>query len=210
MKRLCVLISMILGLILILLIFTACMFKVEMEGDYVAPDSIKMTIMVSMAGEKSPAIEIVKIGDTVYAKDPENQQWMMAADVESYQEFAGSGIDDFATNSMELINAFAGTSLLSDEQINGVLCYHVKGTVDATKLEDSSPEFEPMGMETLSAELWIGKDDFLVRRMVLEAEADMLSSDTEMPMPGGGFSFTYEFSNYNEPIIIEVPQLTPG
>jgi hypothetical protein len=205
MKRLYILISIILILVLIPLLFAACIFKVEMEGDYVAPDSLKMTMVISFLGEKFPEIELVKIGETVYAKDPETQQWMMADDVESYQEF--SEIEDFITASNQFINAFKGTSLLSDEEINGVLCYHVQGAVDATKLEDSSSELASMEIETLSTELWIGKEDFLVRRMALEVKVDDLSNGAESPLSGGSFSFNYEFSKYNEPIIIEAPQL---
>jgi hypothetical protein len=163
-------------------------------------------MVASFNSEKSPEIEIVKIGETVYGKDPESQQWMMADDVEGYQEF--SGIEDFVTAYIQFINAFEGTSRLSDEEINGVLCYHLQGTIDTAKLEDSSSEFTTTEMETLNADLWIGKEDFLVRRMILEVQADTSSSGTEMPMSGGSLSFTYEFSKYNEPITIEAPQLT--
>jgi hypothetical protein len=208
MKRLHVLISIILGLILITLLFTACMVKVEMEGDYVAPDSIKMTMTASIAGEKSPTIELVKIGDAVYVKDPETQQWMTEKEVESYQEF--TGIEDFALANIEFINAFEGSSLLSDEEINGVPCFHVKGTVDATKLEDSSKEVASMEMGILDAELWIGKKDYLVRQMLLKVQAGASTSTTELPMSGGSFSFIFKFSKYNEPITIDAPQINSG
>lgn len=198
--------SIIIGLILIALLFTACMFKVEMEGDYVAPDSVKITMMVSMAGEQSPAIEIVKIGDTVYIKDPESQQWMMENEVESYQEL--KEIENFALAAIEFISAFESSSLLSDEEISGVLCYHVKGTVDSAKLEDPSTKFAPT--DTVSADLWIGKEDYLVRRILLEVQADAPSSGTEIPISGANFSFIYEFSKFNEPITIDAPQLTSG
>jgi hypothetical protein len=202
MKRLCILVSIILGLILILLIFTACIIQVEMEGDYVAPDSLKMTMTANFAGEESPVIELVKIGDTVYVKDPESQQWMMEDEVESYQELAGT--EDFASSATEFIDVFEGSSLLSDEEIDGVLCYHIKGIVDATKLEDFSTDVAPMDM--LDAELWIGKKDYLVRQMIFEVQADTSDSDTEIPVTGGSFSFTFKFSKYNEPIAIEAPK----
>jgi hypothetical protein len=204
MKRLYIPISVMLSLVLIPL-FTACMVKMEIEGDYVAPDSLKMTMTADLNGEKSPEIEFVKIGETAYAKDPESQQWMMADEVESYQEF--SELEDFVTAFIQLTNAFEGTSLLSDEEINGALCYHVKGTIDSTKLEDTSSEFPSTGTGSMSAQLWIGKEDFLVRRMVLEVKAEDSSSGTATPISGGRMSFTYEFSRYNEPIVIEAPQL---
>ena len=206
MKRLYVPISMILGLIMILLVFTACMIKIEMEGDYVAPDSLKMTMVASFAGEESPAIELVKIGEDIYVKDPESQQWMTGNEVEGYQEL--TGIESFALAATEFINAFEGSSLLSDEEINGVLCFHVKGIVNSTKLEESSAELDPEGMGTLNAQLWMGKKDYLVRRIVIEIQPDALSSVTEIPLSGGDFSFTFEFSRYNEPISIDAPPLT--
>ena len=205
MKRKYVSISIIAGLISIIFLLTACMIAVEIEGDYVKPDSIRMTIAVEMNGEKSPEIEVVKIGEDIYVKDPESQQWMTEEYVEAYQEY--KGLEEFALSSIEFITTFEGTNILSDEEINGIPCFHVKGVIDTTAIEDLPSDFVPTETGLMNAELWIDKEDYLVHQMVLELEMEDTSPDSEIPISGGGFSFTFQFSQFNEPITIEAPEL---
>ena len=69
-------------------------------------------------------------------------------------------------------------------------------------------EIIPPDSESLNVELWIGKNDFLVYQMVIAIEMEETTEDLDLEIPGGSFTFTYQFSNYNEPIAIEAPQLS--
>ena len=205
MKRKVVSISIVAGLISIILILTACMITVEMEGDYVKPDSIRMTIAIEMNGERSPEIEVVKIGEDIYVKDPESQQWMTEEYVEVYQEY--KGLEEFALSSIKFITAFQGTDILNDEEISGIPCFHIKGIIDTTAIEDLSPDLVPTETGFTNAELWIDKENYLVHQMVLEFEMEDTSPDEEIPISGGGLSFTFQFTKFNELINIEAPEL---
>ncbi len=205
MKRHYLSIIALLGLVVAVSILAACIIAVEIEGDYVEPDNLHMSMVIEMNGEKLPGIEVVKISEDVYVKNPETQQWMRGEDVEEYEQY--QGLEEFALNSIEYILAFEGTDMLGDEDINGIPCYHVKGIISPEKIPDSTKELLSTDTESFIAELWIGKGDYLVHQMMLEIEMEDAYDDPEMTIPAGSFTLTYQFSRFNEPISIEAPEL---
>ena len=202
-KHLCIV--LITGLTLITILLGSCMIKVEIEGDYVDPDRLRMTMIAEIAGESSPLLEIIVIGDEIYVKDPDIQQWMMAEDATSYSDFGG--VEEFALSSVDYMLAFEGTEMLGDEAINSVPCYHIKGVVNPEKMPGAAEELGPTGSEELNVELWISKNDYLVQQMLLEVDMEDASLDAEIPMSGGLFTLTYQFSAHNKPVTIEAPEL---
>ena len=205
MKRHYLFITTFIGLVAVVSMLASCLITVEIEGDYVDPDSLQMSLVLEMNGQELPGIEVVKIGEDVYVKDPETQQWMRGEDVEEYEEY--QGLEEFALNSIKYILAFEGTDMLGDEDINGISCYHVKGIINPEKMLDVTQEFLPTDTEPFITELWIGKNDYMVHQMILEIEFDDSSDESEMMIPAGSFTITYQFSKFNEPINIEAPEL---
>ena len=192
-------------MITVISILASCMISVEIEGDYVAPDKVQMTLVMEMNGETSPAIEVIAIGDEIYARDPETGEWMRDEEVAEYEDYAG--LEEFALGSVEYMEAFEGTSMLEDEDINGISCFHIQGIVNPEKMVDAAQELVPDASEPMTAELWIGKSDYLVHQMVIGIEMEDDSVNSEIPASAGSFTFTYQFSRYNEPITIEAPTL---
>ena len=186
-------------------ILASCMISVEIEGDYVAPDKVHMTLVMEMNGETSPAIEVIAIGDDIYALDPETGEWMRDEEVAEYENYAG--LEEFALGSVEYMKAFEGTSMLEDEDINGIPCFHIQGIINPENMIDAAQELIPDETEPMTAELWIGKNGYLVHQMVIGIELKENSEDTEIPINAGSFNFTYQFSQHNEPITIEAPDL---
>jgi hypothetical protein len=184
----------------------SCMISVEIEGDYVSPDKVHMTLAMEMNGEVSPAIEVIAIGDDIYARDPETGEWMRDEEVAEYEDYAG--LEEFALGSVEYMKAFEGTGMLEDEDINGISCFHIQGIVNPEKMIDTAQELIPDETAPMTAELWIGKSDYLVHQMVIGIELEEDSGDSEIPISAGSFTFTYQFSQHNEPITIEPPTLT--
>ena len=206
MKKQYLVIFALIALLTMFALLASCMIKVEIEGDYVEPDKLQMSMTVDIAGEVMPGIEVIMIGDDLYVKDPETGQWTWGEEVEEYQDYAG--LEEFALGSIEYMKAFEATSILGDEDINGVFCYHIKGIVKAENMVEVAQEIIPRDSESLNVELWIGKNDFLVYQMVIAIEMEETTEDLDLEIPGGSFTFTYQFSNYNEPIAIEAPQLS--
>ena len=198
-------VSALIGLVVMITILASCVITVEIEGDYVEPDKLQMSMVVEMNGERMPGIEVIMIGDAIYVKDPETGQWMSEEEVEEYQDY--SGVEEFALGSIEYMKAFEATGVLGEEDINGIPCYHVKGIVRSENMVEAAQEFVPPDSEAMEAELWIGKDDFLVHQMVIGIEMEE-AAEEGMPVPGGSFTLTYQFSRHNEPVDIEAPLLS--
>lgn len=205
MKRRYLFITILTGLVAVVSMLASCLITVAIEGDYVEPGSLHMTLVMEIAGEEFPGIEVVKVGEDVYVKDPETQQWMIGEDVEEYEQY--SGLEGFALDAIGYILAFESTEMLGDEDINGLPCYHARGMIDPVEIPDSTQEFLPTDTEPFIIELWIGKSDYLVHQMKMEIEIEDSSDAAEMMVPAGSFTLTYQFSQFNEPINIEIPQL---
>jgi hypothetical protein len=205
MKRRYLSTTILLGLVAAVSMLAACIITVEIEGDYIEPDNLHMTMVIEMNGEKLPGIEVVKISEDVYVKDPETRQWTRGEDVEEYEQY--QGLEEFVLNSIDYILAFKGTDMLGDEDINGIPCYHVKGIISPEEIPGSTQELLSTDTEPFIAELWIGKGDYLVHQMMLEIKSEGSYDDPEMMIPAGSFTLTYQFSRFNEPVSIEAPEL---
>jgi hypothetical protein len=203
MKRKHLAITLITALVLLVTGIASCMIEVEMEGDYTAPDNLKMTLVMEMNGQASPPVEMVKLGQTIYVKDPESDQWLPKHDVASYQDY--EGIEEFALVSADIVANFKGAIILGEEAIDGVPCYHVKGAVDTDQIESSPSGFDISGMGMLTAEMWVGKDDYLVRQIIFDAEMEDMPAEAGIPVDAVACSFTFRFADFNEPVTIEPP-----
>jgi hypothetical protein len=208
MKRRCAaVLCLILILLLASMLLSACVVKLEIAGDYQRPDRLGMTVKIHMGEEIPTVIEIICVGDDIYAQGPGIGLWTTSEELER----DGSAIyvrwfERFADSITQVVNSFRVTEMLASEEIDEVLYYHFKGTVDPAVLEN--PEMNtPAGFsEPLEAEIWIGKDDFLVRRLTATGKLDFGDIDEEMSMALAVLSLTYEFSHFNEPITIEAPE----
>lgn len=122
--------------------------------------------------------------------------------------------------------------VLPDEVIDGVSCVHYRGSYDPFHLDalreqienETDPDLKEMLQHILEvqeqlkeememtavAEVWIGKDDYLVRQKCVTQSWKMTDDEdingTLFPV-GTKVTFTgiLKFSNFNEPVKIEVP-----
>ena len=97
---------------------------------------------------------------------------------------------------------------LPDERIAGADCYHLRGEVDWERLAEQE-EITASLNTTVTVVVWIGKDDYLVRQVNMNAQ--IFESDGEVYTG----SYTAEYYDFNEPIEIEPPldadgKLLPG
>jgi len=84
---------------------------------------------------------------------------------------------------------------LSDEEVEGAICYHLSGSIDSDELRPITVSSVP-GV-TIHIEVWIDQEDFLVRHIQLEGKI----TETEVE----GIIRTLKLSNFNEEVSIEVP-----
>jgi hypothetical protein len=137
----------------------------------------------------------------------------------SSENFDGN---DIAVNMVKSLESLENTTKLPDEKIDGVDCFHFKSSVDADAeadkilagLDPSEPGYEAQlkliewqRSKLEEYEFWIGKEDFLLRRMNAYIETSPFRSEGEEGEQEERRSAhnNFRFYDFNEPIIIEAP-----
>ena len=165
----------------------------EAEGDLVCPDRIKAVVKAS---EADSTIEgnCIRIRRDQYMIDPLTQRWTTAPQRDYWI------VDPTLLCAPDGgANAFLGplTDLqqLDDEVIGGQPHYHLSGTITGELIAFwTEGKIVPRG--AIEVDVWIGQDDFYVRRVRLE----YATSDSEQPT-----TWLLELSDFNEPVTIEPP-----
>jgi hypothetical protein len=180
------------------------------EIEFAAPN--RYHTLVTNNGETS---EYIIIGDTQYMTKGSSHSVAIAI-----ASGASSSIMS-KENTLKLLDELAGLKTMPDEKVNGVSCYHYLGKWDKEKhiaelkrnMQESYAQLDMPGptdeqMEEIYAELrsmdvtyeyWIGKDDYLIRKMKTEqrgpsGERGKMSVDATM-----------NYYDFNRPIDIEPP-----
>jgi hypothetical protein len=193
-------------LVICTVLLSACLIRIEMDGDYQKPDRYRMTVNTSMGEEKLPSVEVIWIGEAVYVLDPETNRWVIPEEFESGDsDISLTGLDNFADSIIQMVNAFQVTEMLENEGVNGTLCYHLKGTIESTELEDLEMDLSMYDSDVLETDIWIGKDDFLIRRMTTAGTLGSGTGGDETLEQAARIALTYELSHFNEPVTIEAP-----
>ena len=177
------------------------------ETEFVAPDRYR-----GKATTDGDVVEFIIIGDKQYIRDSDQSRTTSVA-------VAGSSILG-KEEALKLLDSLTDLEELPDEKIDGVDCLHYRGRVDMdrmveeqkARLDPAQPGYEEIlkGLEQLrnmkiEVELWIGKDDYLIRQM---------KQDTQVPSEDIGqwdtSSAMWKFYDFNEPITIEPPEMASG
>jgi len=176
--------------------------------EFVSPDRFHARLIAG--GEMD---EFIVVGDRQYVKSGDMSKNMIIA----FSNSASAMLSKEAT--LKLIDSLTGLETLSDEKIEGVNSFHYKGRFDTERMIEKEKarlsgmqsrmdvdDYERMmeGLENslnvnMEIELWIGKDDNLIRQMV---------QTTQYPDDEGKLQTTstmMTFYGFNESIIINPP-----
>ena len=173
-------------------------FPIRFSGDFQLPDRAAGKLQLAL-GLALLEMDIVNIGDIAYITNPETAAW------EQYPLFL-TGLPD--PYDLVLLppetSRYSEIKIVKDEIIDGIETRHLKANLRANVLGGS--------YETLYLELWIGKDDNLLRRLTMAGKAEVEEEDTAGLAVGvldiGGdaeFTMTITYTNYNAPITIQPP-----
>lgn len=180
------------------------------EAAYALPTSYHLTLSVG-----DWVRDYITVGETRYEKEigtPVN----LAGQVIFFSMYTP---DIEAT--ISILEELADIEVLPDEELDGVVCYHLKGRYDTISIEDmladvksrlSDEEFKKvkkkleMEQETTTVECLISKDDFIIRKV------QHITSSQET---GIVHTETIKFFDFNQLITIEPPlddegNLLPG
>jgi hypothetical protein len=187
-----------------------------MEVDFAAPDRYRISITGNDRVD-----EFIIIGDTPYATEETYGRTTVQVFTDSYSSI----LTKEAT--LELLDELTGLEALPEETIEGDRCLHYIGRLDIEKrieemkrnYKESNTEpympamtdeqleemFEGMRAIDVSYELWIGKDDYLLRQVEIEQTGPSGDDGEDMFA-----SMVMRYSDFNQPIAIEPPLDTDG
>jgi len=171
------------------------------EGQFAAPDRFR----AKMSHQTGRWCEVIKIGDKSYVRTEDEAEW-------------GGERSDVGCVVLPIpevlkpLDSLIDLEQLPDEQIDGVECFHYRGKADIDSLVEKTgmtyqqtQEFlEVMRRTSTNVELWVGKDDYLIRQIKIRVRFP----ESE---PGIGEekwatqTTVMRFYDFNKPIAIEPP-----
>jgi hypothetical protein len=160
------------------------------SGDIVKPDKIQTTISATAMGAVVE-VKMVTVGGTTMMTNPLSGKWEVLSD-----QFKILAVFDPASGIAAITKSLANPTALQDESVGGTLCYHLKGTISSDTLSPITGA-AAKGV-AIATEVWVGKEDFLVRQVKLTGKV----TDTEKE----GIVRTLAFSNFNQNVNISLPQ----
>jgi len=160
------------------------------DGDVVRPDKLKMTISGTVSG-MSLEVQMITIGGVMYMTNPLSGKWELPP-----AEFKVLSVLDPNAFIATVMKNVTGLTELNDEESAGVICYHLSGSISSDDL--SAITGSSVKGVAINIEIWIGKDDLLVRNIKVTGKI----TETEVQ----GIVRTLNFSNYNEAVKIELPE----
>ncbi len=185
------------------------MIPVDMTGDVVTPDKSRTQGKMSILGQDY-TFERIQVGDKAYVRQSPQDPWVEEKDSTATlpldaQDFMFFGPQTGAQN-LDLKQQFQSVTLVGEEQTDGVLTEHFTGLVPAKNL---SEDFAT-STATINVDVWVGKEDGLVRKITMKGALPFASS--ELGIGGSGqstldMSMVTTFSRFNQLVTIEPPAL---
>ncbi len=164
----------------------------EAEGDGVFPDKAEFVAKATSAlfGNAALELDIVQYGETTHLRDRISMVWQALP--------AGTLAINFTNINGSIADALAslgGLDLTDGGSVDGAPVHKLTGTTPSTSMRGLVPG-APEG-ETLHMEVWIGRDDYLVRKVRLTGR--LVEADTPDVVR------VLELSRFDEPVTIEPP-----
>jgi len=203
-------------------------FTLKGTGEIQYPGQMSMKMNMTIGGT-SVDIEEVLTGGKLYIKNPLTNNWISSANLSQLSGQAGQ-VD--ALTATKLPGTQKSVTNLGDTKLNGVDVYHYLIIPDKAKLAQqmggsaalSSPQAQALLRDLLDRgnfelETWIGKSDYLPRRISIKESFTMdlakamavLGSGTSAgsKLPAGDVHFTADivltFHDFNAPVSIKAP-----
>lgn len=175
--------------------------EIVSEEEFAAPDRVR----AKMSADTGWWCEVIKIGDKSYVRTSDELE-------------SGGGKSDATcvvlpiAEVLEPLDSLIDVEQMPDEQIDSVDCLHYRGKVDMDSLVEKTgmayqqtQEFlEVMRRTSIDIELWVGKDDYLIRQMITRIrfpESEPGTGEEEW----GTQTNIMRFYDFNKPIAIEPP-----
>jgi len=159
------------------------------EGDVLKPDRLQMKFTLRLGGFAAEA-QLIAVGSELYLTNPLTGQWQRAPAATTAPR-----VLDQERGVSSLLRKVTEPQKLGNETLDGSQTHHVKGRVPGRAFADLTGS--QASAESVSGDVWIGTDDFLVRQVRLEGPVGAGDSAATVR--------TLKFSRFNQPVSIERP-----
>lgn len=159
-------------------------------GDVVSPDQLSATLTgTSPLG--AVEVSLISAEGKTMMTNPLTDKWEeVGATFKVLTVFdPGSGI-------AAIVKGLTNTTLLAEEKVGDVLCYHIKGDITTPTLAPLTGTTAKDG--TVGTEVWIAKEGFFVQQVKLTGKI----TDSEKD----GIVRTLTFSDFDKDVKIELPK----
>lgn len=181
------------------------------QFEFVSPDRLR-----TIAVNDDRTTESIRIGQTQYDREVGSDDWEVRQWPESFP------FRNLTVGIIELLDSLGSLVEMPDEEINGVDCFHYKGSIDMdakvdeqiAQLDPSQPFYEEQirireqqRRWQLTYEFWVGKEDYLLRQLKQHQEGIFIKDageDTERE-EHHSTTVTWRLFDFNQPIQIEPP-----
>ena len=173
-------------------------FSYRLVVDYQEPDSWRAEITATVPLQGSIEVQMVSIGDTAYATNPETSEW----------EFVPT--ESFPLESIDLLTKdtvarMGDLSVEGVEQLDGADVCRIAGTVPAGAVATTTllGALIDGGEGDLSIVYWIGVADSRIKRFTGEGDVGIDAGNKI------SVSVTADFSDFGKDVVIEAPVVKP-
>lgn len=159
------------------------------EGDVARPDRLRADVEAEAAGQKL-RLSVIGVDERTWITNPFNpSQW---------QPLEGTDVRDVLDLAAvpEVMRAVQDVEAAGTERVNGTECYRVRAQVDSGALAAVVPRAASPG-QTVTVELWVGRDDALVRRLVVRGPLN--------PDEDERIERRLDLSGFDQPVTIQPP-----
>jgi len=164
-------------------------------GDMKNPDRFKGTMKMEMMGQ-SVVADMIVISPTTYISESTTGAWQTTTAEEAGLPVDPSSISGINPDDIE------GLALVGEETVDGRPAYHLTGTVKTAPL-GLQESLGAGGDVNLKADYWIDKENSYMLKSTVGGDI-AITGEMEATI---NMSMLMVFSNYNEPVTIEPPQL---
>jgi hypothetical protein len=164
------------------------------EGDFAQPDQLRAIVRVVTAFTPIE-LGMVALGDDQYATDPITGQWGRLPP--EWGQFNLAVLFDHETGLRGLLrDGIIDLTLAGSKEIEGQRHYRLAGRASGERVSAMTLGF--IGRGDVELEVWIGAEDFYVRRLhIVEPETD----------PSDPTTWDMRFSNLGQPVEIKAPPI---
>jgi hypothetical protein len=134
----------------------------EAEGDIARPDRLKAKISTTMMG-MFIEVEVITVGSAIYMTNPLTTEWELLP-----TEFSAVSFFDPDTGVTAILEGMTSLAILEEENVKGLRCYHIAGKTASQCL--NSIALSSVEGVVIDTEVWVGTEDFLLRRIRLEGQ----------------------------------------